>query len=377
MTDIAGVQSSAARSRSVTGTFTAALGANQARAASWLRTAWSALRLDPTWRWFMLGFALLMAGYLVGPRIADADQNEKCVGNITLPGPFGIHLNCDAPEFLALASEPAGLLKAKNYRQSRPGLILAAAALSTPLSLIVTPVARGTPREQDPERITDSFTRYLPAYLAYMLLNGGILLLSFHFFRKIAQRGGLDVRASMPIVVSVGLLIVTNDVAKAFVWSPHTQMFNILVPVMAVYASLRTWDGALAHRRFAAGMGLMVGFGVTAYGVFVVVLGCMAAAALLALWGIPATRRQTAINLIMLLALSALPTALWYLIVRAVTGEFFSAEINEEALVWMLRLWADGADALAAEWFSKLGQMLRYAAPQATALIALVLFPIW
>jgi hypothetical protein len=94
-----------------------------------------------------------MAGYLVGPRIVDDVQNEKCVGNISLPGPFGIHLNCDSPEFLALASEPAGLLKAKNYRQSRPGLILAAAALSAPLSLIVKPVAQGTPPEQDPERI--------------------------------------------------------------------------------------------------------------------------------------------------------------------------------------------------------------------------------
>jgi hypothetical protein len=57
-----------------------------------------------------------------------------------------------------------------------------------------------------------------------MLLNGGILLLSFHFFRKVSQRGGLDERASMPIVASIGLLLVTNDVAKAFVWSPHTQM---------------------------------------------------------------------------------------------------------------------------------------------------------
>jgi 4-amino-4-deoxy-L-arabinose transferase-like glycosyltransferase len=124
-------------------------------------------------------------------------------------------------------------------------------------------------------------------------------------------------------------------------------------------------------------MGLIVGLGLTAYGVFVVVLGCIVAAALLALWRVPANRRQIAINLIVLLALSALPTSLWYLIDRAMTGEFFSAEINEQAFVWMLRLWGAGADALAAEWFRKLGWMLRYAAPQATALIALVMFLIW
>src|SRR6266705_1939624 len=123
-------------------------------------------KLDPAWRWFLLGFALIMVGFLVGPRIPDASQSENCVGNIYLPGPFGIHLNCDSPEFMALAQDPAKLLVEKNYRQSRPGLVLAAALLRAPLSFLAAPATPAAAIEQDPGRIIYAFTRYLPAYIA-------------------------------------------------------------------------------------------------------------------------------------------------------------------------------------------------------------------
>ncbi len=343
------------------------------------RIAWvrSVLCLNRAWRLFILGFTVLMAGLLVGPRIPNELQRDNCVGNIQLPGPFGIHLNCDAPEFLALATHPTGLLTENNYRQSRPGLILFAAVLTAPLSVFATSVGDTTPPQDDPERIIDSFARYLPAYIAYMLLNAGILLLSFHFLRKTIERAPSDERSAIPIVVSVGLLLVTNDVTKAFFWSPHTQMFNILVPVMAVYAAVRVWHGALASRRLAVGLGFFVGFGFTAYGVFAIIPACVIAVSLLAIPRKRIGRCNTAVNLGLMLVLSVLPTALWYFIVREVTGDFFSAEVNEEAFVWMLQTWNHGFSTLVAEWLSKFDWMLRYAAPQALALFVAVLFLLW
>jgi len=350
----------------------AAAYAGEARVAWRPRLAWPAIRLDRAWCWFALCLLLLLAGFLIGPRIAPDQQHENCVGNIELPGPFGIHLNCDAPEFMALALHPSRLLQPQNYRQSRPGMILAAAAITRPLSAIVPSRETGAPPADDPARIVDAFSRYLPAYPAYMLLNAGILLLTFHFWRKIVRFAGLDDPASLPIVVAVGLMLVANDVAKAFFWSPHTQMFNILVPVIAVYAALRAWQGALGDSRFAVGMGLLTGAGLTAYGVFALVPLCIAAAGLLAFnAAMPAERRRMGANLLLLLGLSAVPTALWYLLVRAAVGSFFSAEVNEEAFVWMLRLWRDGIDVLASEWMNKFAWMLRYAAPQALPLWAL------
>ena len=331
-------------------------------------------RLDRAWRWYLVGFAALMTGLLIGPRIPNELQRDNWVGNIQLRGPFGIHLNGDAPEFLALATNPTGLLKENNYRQSRPGLILFAAMLAKPLSVFATPMADTVPPQDDPQRIIDSFVRYFPAYLAYMLLNAGILLLSFYVLRKTIDRVPSDERIAMPIVVSTGLLLVTNDITKAFFWSPHTQMFNILVPVMAVYATVRVWDGALADRRFAIGLGLSVGFGLTTYGVFAIIPACVTVLGLLAIWRMPVGRSRAAVNLVVLLALSLVPTLVWYCIVRTTTGDLFSAEVNEEAFVWMLRKWDIGSGALVAEWFKKFLWMLRDAAPQAFSLLVLVLF---
>jgi hypothetical protein len=335
--------------------------------------------VDLAWPVFFVGLICMMVGFLVGPRISDDQQHDACLGKIHLPGPFLIHLNCDSVEFMSLATNPSGLLKKQNWRQSRPGIILAAAPLTALLSLLPKPdVPPPLPKalaDRNPERIIDAFPRYLPAYLAYMLYNIVTLLFVFHFFRKALKLEALDPRSAAPIVASIGLLLVANDVSKAFAWSPHVQLFNILGPVIAVFATLRAWNGALAETRFAIKMGLIIGFGMTAYGGFAVVPAGIVVAGLLAAVreGKPAIR-QSLINLGLLLALAALPSVAWYLFVIAKTGQFFSAEIYSGQIVWMFDDWAKHGMAFAiADWFNKFGQLILGAARQAMPLFALLL----
>jgi hypothetical protein len=225
---------------------------------------------------FMVGLAFLLAGFLIGPRVQPQEQKAGCVGNIHLPGPFGIELNCDSPEFMWLAREPSALLT-KNRRQSRPGLIIAAAMLQMPLSQVVS--FNAPPRmigpTNDTAAIVNSFDNNLPTYLAYVLLNISILIVSFVILQMMMEQHENDGRAkgaaNALIIVSTGFLLVANDVTKAFVWSPHTQMFNILVPVLAFYVTLRLLRGGLLDRFFVLSIGLTVGFGLTAYPVFVVI----------------------------------------------------------------------------------------------------------
>src|SRR5262249_23472767 len=198
------------------------------------------------WPLFLIAFGLMCVGLLIGPRVPDKDAGYNCIGNVELPGPFGFGLNCDSPEFMWLARDPSRLLDERNSRQSRPGLVLLAALIQAPLALIVPP--DGPPRQvyqglYDPERVARTFTQDRPAYLAYVLLNFAILLASFHVLWRAIERGrpardGI----TATIVVATGLLLVANDVTKAFVWSPHTQVFNILAPVLAVYATQRSLE---------------------------------------------------------------------------------------------------------------------------------------
>jgi hypothetical protein len=330
------------------------------------------------WPLFLIGFALLSLGFLIGPRVPDVDAGYNCVGNVALHGPLGFSLNCDSPEFMWLARDPSGLLFHTNSRQSRPGLILLAALIQAPLSLIVPPDGPPTPVYQglyDPLAVARSFVRDQPAYFAYILLNFAILLAGFQALLAAIERcQPVRSGATAIIVVATGLLLLANDVTKAFFWSPHTQMFNILVPILAVYATQRVVAEKRLQRGFALGMGLVVGLGMTAYPVFVVIPACILLPALLGVlrersW---AVRRRDLASLAFLLVLSAIPSALWYAYVQTTTGHFFNAELDLRQVVWMKDALGQGLGTLLAQWFDNLWQLLVLAAPQALALAAIV-----
>ena len=341
------------------------------------RVTWRGkLEIDCIWLGFIVGLAFLMAGFLIGPRVPAKDQEGNCVANINLPGPFGIGLNCDSPELMWLAREPSGLLTKNSYRQSRPGLIIAAAILQMPLSLVVP---FGAPPQMvgwgDTVGINKLFKNNLPTYLAYVLLNIGILIASFFILLRVMERendGRAIDSASALLVVSIGLLLVANDVTKAFVWSPHMQMFNILVPVLALYVTMRLFRGGLFDRPFVLGIGLTVGLGMTAYAFFVVVTAC---ALPVAIWATikERTHRVRAIaHLAALIVLSVVPSLLWYAYVRTTTGAFFHAEMADGELVWMAEDWAEGIGRFVHEWFGSLWEQLGYMAPQTIPLAALI-----
>jgi hypothetical protein len=332
-----------------------------------------------TWLWFCAGLFALLLGLVIGPRVAEDEQQYLCVGNIELMGPFGLALNCDSPQFMWLARQPEGLLEHRNARQSRPGMIAAAALLTRPLSLLVPPGGPPLPVTQgllETERITVSLARDLPAYLAYILLNCGVLLLCFHFVRQTMAPAGVKDGATLVVLVAMGLLVVGNDVTKAFFWSPHTQLFNVFVPVLALYATLRVVNGAAFDRTFAFGLGLAVGLGVTAYGVFIVVPACLMLPWLWALTREPSRRRRrhALANLALLFALGVAPMALWYFYVVATTGEFFHIEAEHFGqVVWIVEALEQGS--FLRRFFMTLGELLAFAAPQALpfAMLAVLL----
>jgi hypothetical protein len=361
-----------------------AVSGNRARAVAWENArslfdfaGWRASR-PPVWPCFLIGLALLCFGLLIGPRVPAVDAGYHCVGNVALKGPFGFGLNCDSPEFMWLAREPSALLDQRNSRQSRPGLILLAALIQAPLAAILPADGPPTPVYQglyDPPRVAASLPQNRPAYFAYILLNFAILIATFHALSLVIRRNGPARDGPTAIIlVATGLLIVANDVTKAFVWSPHTQMFNILVPVLAVYATQRVLAARRVERDFALGMGLIVGLGMTAYPFFVVIPVCILLPALVGLLRetSAAARKRDVASLAGFLALGAIPAALWYAYVQATAGVIFNAELDLREIVWMKDALEQGPGVLAAQWFGYLWELLGFAAPQALALGALV-----
>jgi hypothetical protein len=316
------------------------------------------IRRNLAWLLFLLMLAIFTAGRLVGPRVPDDEQKKWCVVNVHISAHLGVSLNCDAPEFMRLAAHPAELLKPTTPRQTRPGLPVAAWLVAQPLEPLVSLVPRMVTKAEradiDPARISGALQSFGAAYVAYVVLNLLILCASFHVFRRIYQvHQPTDEPETVAIVaVSFATLMIATFPVTTHLLSPHTQLFNTLVPLLALLFAMRAHNGALEDVRFAAMVGAIVGFGQTAYAVFVLVAMIVVLFA-----GVHWIRNRRGAATLLLLrnaavlgALSIAPTIMWYGIVLMSGNELHFHEVEaDKSFVWIVTSLQESGEHLRSE----------------------------
>lgn len=318
-----------------------------------------------------------MAALTIGPRVDDQDQNKYCVVNIHLPGPFGVSLNCDAQQFLRIASDFSAIYEPDSIRQSRPGLIYIASLLakvfepaSTLAYVALNPAAHHPDIPQ--ERLNLGLRSFIPAYAAYLLINVTLMVGAFHLlWRTVRDVVGAQAASSYG-VPGIGLLLIFNDVAKGFLISPHSQLFNIFVPVLCLWVFQQAWRYDLFERpaMFLLAIGVAVGF--ASYAPFALVAPCLIFPAALRAW----QRRHSPDAMARLLLRSAIfigimvtPNILWYFHVKGITHGFYVIEVTKYRLfVWMFDVYhAEGAFSVVLQLLHNVailtGQALIHALP--------------
>ncbi|HKP74836.1 MAG TPA: hypothetical protein VJT67_04800, partial [Longimicrobiaceae bacterium] len=230
--------------------------------------------------------ALVPLFYLLSPPPTRAEQATRCVSTLHLAGPANIVLNCDSYEFAVVARDPSLLLTpAHKLRQARPLYAVAGWVFGLPFR--AAGVDRIAARVLGPSRA--EFAAAAPEFAGFILLNGLLLVLALEVFRR--TLGGARYSAAWMILPAT--LLAVNEVTKAFFWSPHQQLLNVLIPVgaIALYAWMQPRLGALGWPRMAA-IGVAIGLCELMYGAFAIVA---AGAALLCLAdrasGVPLGRR--------------------------------------------------------------------------------------
>jgi hypothetical protein len=293
------------------------------------------------WITFLLLLAVAAGAQLIGPPVPDERQEANCVQNVRISERLGISLSCDSNYFVWLSVSPHHLYDAKAARQSRPGVVFITFLMAQPLRPLANlPRWIGMPEPQIAKNqwgyAREIWAKEMPTFLAYIVFNFALLVATFWFLLQaigvFAPRGawtGIGVGA-------IGSLLSANVVTKMFLWSPHTQLFNIFVPVFAIAAAVSILQSGFT-RRDAIVLGLIVGIGMTVYPVFPIALALIVTAALLR------PSRDTAANLAVLVAYSVVPYLIWYIFVRLKTGDFYSHEIHGYNQVgWMLDAWREG-----------------------------------
>jgi hypothetical protein len=222
-------------------------------------------------------------------------------------------LNCDSAAFMQLAHHPRQVLQPGNMRQSRPGYV----ALGAAATRVVAPAARLFGIDHLYHQ-TDS------AYLALVLINflavaGGVALLAW-----------LLARIGTPLWASVAIcaLLAVNDVVKAFYWTPHQQMFLLLVPVVTI--AIARW--VLLSRPswpLLAATGLGLGLASLVYGSVLITAGVVLVVLLLRGWRGLVTGGVFA-------GAFAVPQLAWVAVCTAVAGSYYNHDVTAwHEFVWL------------------------------------------
>ncbi|MEP6752483.1 MAG: hypothetical protein ABI959_07045 [Candidatus Dormiibacterota bacterium] len=281
-----------------------------------------------------VGIALVAAHVFL---LSPLESKLPCATPVHLGAGLGYPFNCDSTEFVRDAAKPSRLLTSHNIRQSRPLEIVVATGVSRIVgrTLFATPLPR----------LYQMATR---ENVAYVLLNLTIAAVAIALLLRLVPFRQVPVAA-----VATAVWLAFDDVMKAFVWTPHSQIFNLLVPLVAIAVARAVLVDPRLRRPLAlAGIGLGLGTLALAYGSFLVAGGATGIALLLA------ARHQQAATLTAAGAAAlavgfAVPNVLWIGLCIAVTGSFYSSETTKYwEFVWVLKTAAQGLSQLAGYWWS-------------------------
>lgn len=276
------------------------------------------------WRWIAMNAVLIIVAAHALLLAPVPPPGSHCVETKHV-GPLQMVLSCDSYEFIASARDPARLLEYRAWNQARPLGVVAASLLT----------------------LVESRWINHPGWLSYVVLNFVLLLVALMMFRRL----NAPVTATGAAMVAIlGTFLVFNDVVKGFFWSAHTQMWNVLMPLISISLSYAFLRRPVRSWLFMTAGGLLLGIGFLAYGSLVVCVAAIVISIGLGLW---INRERPSLpgligRLCLFLVAFAAPALIWIGLVKRVSGAFFSpeAEIFRQ-FVWMLDSWrAGGIEAL-------------------------------
>lgn len=178
---------------------------------------------------------LTMAGLIVIQCISlfrNFPSNPACGRVLNVIANLNVLINCDSAVFMKDAQNPTRFFDGQSVYQDRPLHALLAWCLGSFLKLIGFP---NTSRLV--EGNSGQTTLYESAfYLSYVFLNFLILLLAVVIAVRYMKQSEFGVSSKPPlnVIFLIVLIVATNELTKSFFWTPHSQMFNVLLPILAL-----------------------------------------------------------------------------------------------------------------------------------------------
>jgi hypothetical protein len=252
-----------------------------------------------------------------------------CVDRRPVLPHLSILVNCDSYEFIRLAQNPASTLSyADSFRQSRPGYAALGWTAALPFRAGEHVVKNLAHRKASS---SESGKRMGPYYMGFLLINAVALVLAARIFLSLTAAESAPFFAVVPALVALLL----NGVTIWFFWTPHLQIFNVLIPLVAIQQARRAagLSGAtlIANTTIS---GLLCGLGGLIYGAFLLIPATIAARMCFDF----RKRRsvQSGAAIVCMAAAFALPLLAWRALVISHSGRFYMSETAHfHQFVWI------------------------------------------
>lgn len=277
-------------------------------------------------------FCLLPFAFLFSPAPREG-IDQVCGVYIELNDSAGFVLNCDSSALINLAKYPKTVFDESQLLQSRPGVIPTGIVYSLPF-IALSKVTGFPPAE------TGLFidARFLAGFI---LFNFSLLFTSIFLFLKIAKKESF----SLFLILTGVIALASNEVVKAFVFTPHQQIFNALIPIASVSIIYYEYKYGIKNSvkyLIAASVGL----GATLYPSVVLISGALALQYLLKNINLRKLNPLKHLPLGIIITLTALPTIIWPMVVKWKTGTYFNhAAESYRQFVWVLDGFENGFGA--------------------------------
>ncbi len=274
---------------------------------------------------FLIGCLVITVNvlFLISPRAPESLITTGDVFLYDIRGPLHLTINIDSWDFLDLGRDPRLMFTEKHQRfQGRPLY----SALGFLLSLPFRPF-----RSEWIAAVFNPLAYYFPEVIGYAILNAIVLTVSILiFFQLVECKLSFDWLLLLPLTI-----FTANEVTKAFFWTPHLQVFNLVIPILSLmlyWGMLQRLD-TLRLRHFLL-IGGVIGVCALAYpGFGSVVLGAMLLVLL---------KSKQKFAAFLMPVTFYVPILLWRMIVVLSTGRFYDAEVVEGRLfTWAMDIVLD------------------------------------
>lgn len=156
-----------------------------------------------------------------------------CTKLISGPLSSSVLINCDSAQFMQDSQYPSRILAGLTSYQDRPLYALVVHLIAKPLSIFFDgsetfPNARGEPIEF-----------FYVNYLVFIALNFAVLIFSVYLLSICLPKlgsSGVNPSSFNYLFTAIFSLVFLNDIIKGFFWTPHSQMFHLLLVSLSLFS---------------------------------------------------------------------------------------------------------------------------------------------